>query len=77
MEVPLPLDVRRGCSLGSDDEVGRVDRDVDAASRVGLDTDAKGRDVGTLEVDGRPVVVIVTLMIATGVVFIVLVAVTS
>ena len=76
VEVPLTLDVRRGCSLGSDDEVGRVDRDVDAASRVGLDTDVKGRDVGTLEVDGRPVVVIVRLMIATGVVFIVVVAVT-
>ena len=57
VEVPLTLDVRRGCSLGSNDEVGRVDRDVDAAGRVGLDTDAKGRDVGTLEVDGRPVVV--------------------
>ena len=68
VEVPLTLDVRRGCSLGSNDEVGRVDRDVDAAGRVGLDTDAKGGDVGTLEVDGRPVVVIVNLMIATGVV---------
>ena len=35
VEVPLTLDVRRGCSLGSNDEVGRVDRDVDAAAGSG------------------------------------------